>query len=113
MPEIVGNLGWPAHVVPAFRGEAAQREDVPERTSSEQNNQHDCEEEAVQDMLTDAYNKRIAEINAVPKHVIDWEEFKKVVPEQIPSWDEFKDKIVRENGKSNAMIEMIENIRKQ
>ena len=74
---------------------------------------HDCEEEAVQDMLTDAYNKRIAEINAVPKHVIDWEEFKKVVPEQIPSWDEFKDKIVRENGKSNAMIEMIENIRKQ
>ena len=40
-------------------------------------------EEAVQDMTIDAYNKRMAEIEATPKHVVDWEEFKKIVPEHI------------------------------
>ena len=40
-------------------------------------------EEAVQDMAIDAYNKRMAEINAYPKKVVDWEEFKKIVPEHI------------------------------
>ena len=40
-------------------------------------------EEAVHDMDRDAYNKRMAEIEATPKHVVDWEEFKKIVPEHI------------------------------
>lgn len=40
-------------------------------------------EEAVNDMARDAYNKHIEWINAQPKYVINWEEFKKIVPEHI------------------------------